>query len=1455
MNIFRNNKYFLLKFLIILATSIVVQFDAKLSIADPINELQLENKLNNQNNQTQSVPILQPSLTTLNNSSSAVSSTSSNSLLPLNAHASQSQSESNEKNNNNFNEPNKTEPYRVFFPTDDKGNIINNIVWTPEEFFRLLHKIAPDTQKLQSKNWNIESAEYVGKLTHNSLKQTLEIKDFKAIYQIETKSENITIVLPALPISAKKATLDSIPVRTTWQILNNNPATENNNRILTIEIENVTPGIHQLEIPLEPPIINGIDNSRVNFDIPKTPNAKLNLIVPLNSPTISVTESLGETSCTPISISTKESISESTKSSEQNNTPNARQLIAKIGQVTKLALSWNNDLYRNELSNAAVDSFILMQTRMSQVDIRTKFYYKITGNKIRYVNVLLDDHWQISGQFLCDEHQIDHVEIINESIESTDEIITRREIARIIFKSPIAGSFTLRAGFVLRDFSGIGHVRLPVIKPYRVTINKSLLAIQPDPLLELVLPQQGRNKSISPDWNLTNSNVSNISNDTITNIESQLAAEYDLHQIDADWKLSIKTKSIIPKVTLVQSTLLDAGDSTLQYAGEFESASEMFGQNFTLPQSVIVESIEAYDSQRNTVPVRWGRTQVAKKYNNETRIERAIFFRKPMSGKYRIVVTGHFAAKNINRTPMIEFNDVELVKHQIELYRTSALIVHADANGTVWTAENTQKNLFANAKFIGLWNSIDTKKSDNIVSPRVVISLNRPVIQGEITTILSPAPAVKPTRPTTQSTQTTPETQPESDSSDFSVTINTGNSNVDLESDSTQTSAAVTSTNHNAAWNVLFDVNLNIPSGELEQIRFQLDENIGQITNIEPTVNWTIEQHQISGRSQLIITPAKISKQQRFKIHANLSEQNQTITLPKLAPEWNNSEQVEIRNYAILPIETDKNRIIVTEIDNKENENNETDFNQSKRILWSLSNLQEVDEASQRRLMQLSPQKTESIYLAATNSEYSASIIRGGARPFVTLYDVNFYIHGNGEVFGAATLDLKNINDEKFIIAAPDNYELIRISIAGGATGGDSVSGGGIKLDRNRWQLEISGGDYPLRIGLIFRAVFNSIPMNLHLPILENVEVQETLWTISYNENAAIAKQNFNASVVGVGDNFGDKSLTSVGQNWSNRNEIKDGGRNIVTEMLGRQVPVSGENAASMLFKFDMVRLDNLLFIASGLPTPAAGKNIEIKHWFTQWEQEWTGINRTINYLKTVYPSIMNKSDDKINKILLASAADKNSSQRSISSLIGLMDSPTDSLQALQIRKERESRRLGIIVTENRVLPSLIESNPVVLCRNTMTKSGASLFGAVKGGISEIRLTTISNSNRITNRFNFLIPPTIIIVLAFTIIILILRRHKLVTWKENLKLLTSEHSDKGDNSGVEKSMFMFLGRKILQLARLMRYWHFWLLVLGCSTMIFFPAGIIIGVAIIVTILLARLRSKEQNNNQTDLRNE
>ncbi|MDR2171832.1 MAG: hypothetical protein LBP59_16940 [Planctomycetaceae bacterium] len=1305
---------------------------------------------------------------------------------------------------------NQHEPYRVFLPTGADGKIVDNIVWLPEEFFRLLHKLTPDTQQLKSNNWNIESAEYTGKLTGVSIDQSLEVAELKAVYQIGIESENVTITLPALPLATTDATWDSIPIRAAWQIGKVNSNTEkNDNRILTFKIENAKPGIHKLEIPLKPPITQSIDNFRISFDIPKTPNAKLKLIIPHVAPPISIAESLGSITCSTIQNANNPNAPET---ATNNNNQNQKQLVAEIGQVTKLALSWNNDLFRNELSGVKAESFIQMQTRISQVDIRTKFNYKVTGNKIRYVNILLDDHWQISGQFLCDEHQIDRVETINESIESPDGGIARREIARVIFKSPVAGSFTLRAGFVLRDFSGIGHVRLPDIKPYRITITKTALAILSDPLLELDLPERGRNKSISPDWNtnfpatptatptaavtgnLTAAAATTLDQKTFSNV--QFLAEYNINQTQPDWRLAIKTKSITPKITLVQSALLDAGDSTIQYAAEFETAAEMFKQNFTLPQSVAVESIEVVDSQRNAIPIRWGRTQNAKIQNNETRIERTIFFRKPLANKYRINIIGHFATNNINRAPLIEFDNVELSKNQFELYRTTAIIVHGNTNETIWKPENIQRNLFANAKFIRSWNASNTTNTtNNLISPQLIISHNRPIIQGEIITTLFPLPNPQPASHTTSTSREQP-----TNTTNISATINPADTTTTTSPTptiSSTTSSTTTSTiNSENNWSAIFDINWQIPAGELEQIKFQLDENINYITSIEPPVTWSIEQ-QPNGRSQLVITPAEIAKTQRLKIHTTINEQNRTISLPKIVPQWHNGEQAEIKNYVILPneIQTDiANRIIESEI--------AKDGGDAKlqQISWNLSNLQKVDETLRKKLIQATQQNPTALYLAATTNDYSASITQNGDKPSVTFYDVNFFINDNGNLFGTATLDLKNTSDDKFIIAMPESYELIKITVSGGATGGGSVSGGGVKIDRNRWQLEICGSDYPLRIGLIFHAVFDSAPMILPLPVLENVEVNETLWTISYDKDSEISRRYFNVSVTKTAETT-ETTETKLSGNSGG------GGGIIVTEMLGRQIPATGETAAAMLFKFDMARLDNLLFIAAGLPTPAAGKNVEIKRWFTQWEQEWTGINRTINYLKTTYPSILNNAE---NKILLTPTQEKNSGQRSINSIISLMDSPEKSLQALQIRRDRELHRLGIIVTENLVLPSLIESNPVVLCRISMTKAGANLFGTVKGGISEIRLTPVTETSKFAGNFNFILR-AIIIAGIFAAAIIILRRYRKISLKETF----------------------------------LRYPIFWFIGFGCSMIIFFPDGII-SVAIIVTTLLASLKKKNIN---------
>jgi hypothetical protein len=169
---------------------------------------------------------------------------------------------------------------------------------------------------------------------------------------------------------------------------------------------------------------------------------------------------------------------------------------------------------------------------------------------------------------------------------------------------------------------------------------------------------------------------------------------------------------------------------------------------------------------------------------------------------------------------------------------------------------------------------------------------------------------------------------------------------------------------------------------------------------------------------------------------------------------------------------------------------------------------------------------------------------------------------------------------------------------------------------------------------------------------------------------------------------------------------------------------------------------------------------------------------------------------------------DKNLEQRSINSLINLVDSPEQSLQALQFRRDRELQRLGIIAAGNRILPSLLESNPVVLCRIAMTRTSSSLFGAVKGGVSEIRLEEVPESIQIADKLSIVIRAIVIMfVLATTV--LILWKYKRINLRE-----------------------IFL-----------RYPLFWFFVLGCSTLIFFPDGIITA-AIIVTIILTKLRNKK-----------
>jgi hypothetical protein len=1150
----------------------------------------------------------------------------------------------------------RQEPYRVFFPIDSFQKIIGNTVYIPMDFLQLLSQHAKTAGPEPHHQWNIERAEYQGSLVRNPLTQDIELADdFKAVFEINLDAENVTMIFPLLPLFHDRVFWDAKPI----QAIRRTTANKEQG-VLTFNIENEKKGKHRLEISLAPKQEEHEKTRRISLTIPQIPNTVLRLKTPQDAPVINVLECLG--AVTPNSLTS----------------PN---FVAEIGFSDRLVFSWNNELNRNVQTNSEVEQFFRLWAKPTQVEIRTYFRFRIEGGRVPSLHLQTDPRWHRSGPFHCEEYPIDQIETYLDSTATDNGTSLQNEITRLNFKTPVSGILTVSAGFVLRDFNGIGKVRLPQFRALQSRITRSMLAVSADPVMELDYPKTGLGTGFE-------TGLPGSGN------EEHALAEYDLTKTEPSWLLAIRTKNQTPTVRWNQSIRFNDGDSGVLCRGEFSAAREVFLQRFSVPVTFRVESIEVRDARQNPVEIRVAETTVdpidPADPTGEKRSHQIIFFKRAVSGNYSIAIQGNFTTKisTDGRTeesvPLIIFDDVQTEEKLLNVFRTSAVVAEIRTEGTGWTALEIAPitpNLFQDSIPLSSWRQ-------NL--PSVPENNQTPELSAENRAFRTPTFSLIPNKPIIQGEQIT--------------TI----------------SRSVTD-----IWNVTFDIFWNISGGELDTIRFRWDDQCGSTISVEPAVPFTLEQS--DGHSRLILSQKiPFSGQQYFRIKATLNTAGISVSVPKLVPESGKAEKIETKTFVILPRYADDevipwnlNRLeTVDETTRKQLEEKTLKLPEENKISVPGTVLTVPEGITSptgtvRTIVVREPvsETNSHLFLQAVGSgteDFTATITRKNSPSVANLYDMNIFIKNDGVLFGSATIDLKSRGQDSFILQMPQGYELIRVTCAG-------IASKEIRLSEERWKIALWSSDYPQRIKIIFRGQLtadgnSAQPLTLsklskekqtaplRFPILEGVIVQQTLWTVSLETPHNKIFPSFDISV----------HRNREGQIFSN--------------VLRGHIPVSGDRAMQTLLKLNLIRLNNLLLILNSVSAPPPARFEELKRWYAYWLDEWFSTVNAVEYQTKNFPSTLQSGGHE-----LIFDPKNSTSNESVSGFIGtILESKNIpmSIEALMQRYQSEvsAKSLSTVPENNHSRPQLFFSNLPFLWHDNMMKDVSCFFGVNEEPLCEICL-------------------------------------------------------------------------------------------------------------------------------------
>lgn len=548
------------------------------------------------------------------------------------------------------------EPARIFIPYNKQYQAVRDgYVWVPESFHHhLFDQIRGQTSS--SDGWQLTEALYEGSVNYDSFTQTCSLFHLNATYTVILDTPRTTIRLPMMSLPPDgKFLFDREPI---IPILSHNE--------ILFEINHASPGKHRLEFSLMPPVLhsgNGDSDDNNSGDsssqtmggeiaIPRIPSSRLLLHLPPDAPPIRINGALwtGEKGTDTLSV--------------------------QLGAVDKITIERGEEPGRVGHAQVEAEQLFILRARSTQASLSARFRFRITGGKIQSL-VFENDPLFFLSQCSCEEAELSS-SIQRSGQQRAGQPGQQSEQFRVTFKKPVSGLVTLRVDYVLRDFSGIGRIRLPKINAIQSKITRSWLALYEGPSVEFVHFPPG--------------NVPPTTFQNLWNSEGAPLAVYDLAAVRPDWVVSVRQKETSFSVREQMSLLIEPAWTKVSYTADVSTAGELFRIPLAIPEQLTVDSVSVLD-QRGELPEVSVRTAGGQGF---------VTFHNPLQGDYTIKIEGRVPT-DIDQSaafPAIHVLDGKQTGFALTVLRSPEVLVRlegelpagnpAPGNSNQESGENTQ---------------------------------------------------------------------------------------------------------------------------------------------------------------------------------------------------------------------------------------------------------------------------------------------------------------------------------------------------------------------------------------------------------------------------------------------------------------------------------------------------------------------------------------------------------------------------------------------------------------------------------------------------------------------------------------------------------------------------------------------------------------------------------------------
>lgn len=1214
--------------------------------------------------------------------------------------------------------------HRVFIPVDEQGERTGDYYYVPGSLYQEFLRI----QQLEGSSenrWSLVSALYQGSVsTHSNtlvnppLPGTAGVffANFKVTFEVDLETEQAVIALPPLPLLSDSATWDGQPIQSRvfrsaeenernrvstgdWTTEPENMPKEGNTGYLLFSVKRQRVGRHKLELLLHPGITQVNETRRrLSFAIPSIPDAMLELNLSPDAPSITVENAYGII----------------------NNEPG--KITAQLGPINQLTLSWIDETPKSGQAVVETEQLFWLRARPNQMDIAALYKFRVSGGKVRSLDIAADPRMQFIGSPLCTNPDI--------RIERVEQVPNTEGVYRLYFTEPVSGPVSIQANYLYqRNFSGIGVVRFPQIPMLGRTVQ-SIMAIALDPTLESpnLPPSTFPIDRFRLDWGPT---------------EDIPAAVYDLTKLDPGWMLEIRTRKTEISGRVRQSVIVRLGQANTQLDVALQSNRGVFEHVLLVPEEYTITSIELKDAQ-STIPVHWiprshslvvHQPQTSSQTSSQTSLQTSdqatssqigidetgvsltgtpsdwlerrykevtIFSGRPVNGNYHLTVYGRstFPSSELQTIPLLVLRGIHTKSDQLDLYRDSLVLIDNVYTPPKWTKCSlieAAPTSWSQAVPVGSWMIREEQEEPaqrNVQGNTQANSVEQEISETAIWT-------VRPNHPVISGRQ---------------VTQLVYNRNIDR-------------------WDLVVDLNLIIKGGELNGLRFHYDELCGPSPNITPPIRWEILPGKENMGRTLVLTPIRpLSGSVQLTIKTPINTTLDTITLPRLVLE---TEPV-LPHFLVLP-----NDLNLKPID--------WEVKQLSRVnLSDIPDLSLIRQPGQTDSVGETPGTAEPNSLVGLSAysvngpEYEVSIRPSGRQPIVQLNDVSLLLKRNGTLSGVSSFDLRGDGADSCVLVMPDELELLQLKSGG-------ITSRGREIATGRWKVDLWPNNLPQKVEVVFRGelahsrnqrrvlrsvdptsanttqentqdatipLFTSLdPQSLVLPLphLESLQVAGTIWTLTFEKSDRDEPVRYSAQSLDVLPEQGSSPTLQVmnPSEWLNLEK---------TALL----PLSYREAIPIFARIDLLRLSSMSTMLENAVSALPTQRSDITSWYSHWGENWWSLKKELDSLL-----VFQKNEGQT----LWSQSVFRSNEQMSGAFATMLDSLQNVNQNSQVLLEEYTRlmnRIGLESQNREIQESEIPQTGVFsVFRMNQPDNVVYLFGVSEGAVGAIEVFSLPKVHRI----------------------------------------------------------------------------------------------------------------------------